>query len=355
MTNFEDKDVEFFETHGNKIAQSIWRAKWDPNQNPKPKSTDEKGIKDFIQKTYVKKQWYDESGRAPSKAAHEDVPVQPIQNIIQNPPKVEVTRNTPVNKQQETQESNLFSFEPVVTNKQTTQAPQPKSNVGGGLDDFFGGSSHTTTNTSSGFGDDNWGFPSSGQSQQQQAPTTQPKATINVDDLFAGFGGPTTQPQTGGWNQPQTGGWNQPTQPQHGGWNQPQTGGWNQPQTGGWNQPQPQTGGWNQPTQPQHGGWNQPQTGGWNQPQPGFGGPTQPQTGGWNQPQHGGWNQPTQPQTGGWNQPSQPQTGGWNQPPQKRNLQDSPPPRDPFSGLTGIGGSSSHQQPSKANDNPFDF
>ncbi|KAF0978270.1 hypothetical protein FDP41_002785 [Naegleria fowleri] len=347
MTNFEDKDVEFFETHGNKVAQATWRAKWDPTKFPKPKSTDEKGIKDFIEKTYVKKQWYDASGSVsaskPSSSV-EEVPVQPIENIIPNPQKVEVTRSNPVKPQP--QSTDLFSFDepkPV----QTATKPSTNTNAGG-LDNFFSTPSNTTQNNSFG-NDDNWGFPSN---QSQTTTSAQPsKPTINVDDLFAGFSNPQPpqQQQQWGGNQQQQWG-NQPPQ------NQPWGGG--QQQWGGQSQHQPWGG------MPQQNQWgNQPQNQPWGGGQQQWGNqpPQNQQWGGqqWvgNQQQWGNqapsMNQPPQ-----WGSQSPPQWGG-NQPPQKRNLQDSPPPnRDPFSGLTGFGNTQNNRpssNPPPSNNNPFDF
>ncbi|KAG2385944.1 hypothetical protein C9374_003093 [Naegleria lovaniensis] len=367
MTNFEDKDVEFFETHGNKVAQATWRAKWDPTKVPKPKSTDEKGIKDFIEKTYVKKLWYDASGSVPTSkpsSSVEEVPVQPIENIIPNPQKVEVTRSNPVKPQQPS--TDLFSFDEP---KPVQPATKPTTNTNaGGLDNFFSTiPSHTSQNNTFG-NDDNWGFPSN----QPQTTSAQPsKPTINVDDLFAGFGNPQPPQQQWGGNQQQWGGnqqtsqqwggnqqqWgNQPSQPSQQ-WGSGQQWGGQSQQWGGMSQ-QHQWG--NQPSsmsqQPQWGSGQQQQWG--NQPpQQQWGGQQTSQQWGGNQQQWGSqpssMSQPSQ-----WGSQSPPQWG--NQPPQKRNLQDSPPPnRDPFSGLTGLGNTSTQNRPGSnpppSNNNPFDF
>ncbi|KAL9656237.1 hypothetical protein ABK040_007852 [Willaertia magna] len=360
MTNFRDEDVEFMEKHGNRVAQSVWRAKWDPNQNPKPKNTDEKGIKDFIQKTYVKKMWYDESGKT-NVNTYEEVPVEPIQNIIEEPEKIEViNRSTPPLKNDP-----FLSFEPVTTTT-TNKQPQvtttrhhhqpPKATTTSDLDNFFGGGSTTTTGGHQGFGndDDNWGFDNHQQTNVQQQQNQPPKSGMSLaDELFAGvnFGNTTNTVPTWGNNQPpmHTGnvGWggnvHQPNP-----WGNQQPNPWGSNNMGGNIQPNP----WgNQP--PMHSNPNP-----WgNQPNP-WGNQQPPMNTGMGGNMGGNVHQPNP-----WgNQPPTNTMGGGfgNQPPMMRNLQSTPPPtRDPFSNLTGGFGatntSNTTSNVNKQNDNPFDF
>lgn len=366
MTNFKDTEVQFMKSHGNAPAEKVWRASF---RGQKPKITEEAKIKQFIHDTYVSKKFYSRSGSpSPSNGSANNTPVdegipepQPIQKILKDPAKIEVTRTStrqPTKTEEPKrakQEASFFDFtdEPVAT--QTHKQPQTTNS------NFFFDDNTTTTNHKNGFGDDaDFEVDFNDAPVSTQPPQQQKKDGLSLaDELFANI--PTTAPQ-------QTFGNNFMQQQQH---TQHQTGGLDDFFGGGntgFTQPNPYNNGYSQPYQQT--GFQQQQ--GWNQPQMNQQYPTQPRMS--SPPQTGfqqqqGWNQPPMNQQM-WNQPynapmtNQPMQRG---PPQVNPVFSEPPKQqqvhDPFAGLGGFGASTTtNTQPKPPqntyaahDDNPFDF
>lgn len=388
MTNFKDNEVEMLKNMGNEKAEQVWRPYWDPKKFPKPSVNEEEKIKKFIYDTYVKKIYQKGSNGAAARESpvQEDIPEpQPIQKIINNPSKIEVTRARATSKGGNSYES---------TSTKAANAPAKKeSNL---FEEDFFGTSTTATATNPNNGEFEVDFNDSAFDSQQTTKPAQPKINGRAlaDELFKDFSvpqpvygrpGPNIASQTGGGLDDFFSG--PPSMPAHGVNNPMGVAYGNQPvQYGAYgNQPlgaYPQQPGFNGPPRNMGSGWNQQppnMNAGWNQQPPNM---------------YAGWNQQPPNLNAGWNQ--QPNMGGaWNQTgfgaPQQMNraspqlnpaFQEPPKQQtanDPFASLGsgfGLGGGSTaplkpnpspmNQQPSTFNkvpstntnafeDNPFDF
>jgi hypothetical protein len=185
MTNFKDLEVDTMQNGGNAKAEQTYRARWSEKEAPKPKVTDEQAVKNFIYKTYVKKIWYDESG-----AKNDVPPVRPIQQIIENPTKIEVEKTTGTargrtNSSATSQKTDIFSFtsdEPKQPPKVQTKVPAKSS---GGLEEFFSFDTPQQSNGGSGgFGGDDFQADFPDDNATNTTTTPQQKRGIDLDSLF---------------------------------------------------------------------------------------------------------------------------------------------------------------------------
>ena len=62
MSTFSVEEIKKVDAGGNKRAQAVWMARYNPSDGPIPTEGEVEKIRKFLKDKYTNKRWYDESG-----------------------------------------------------------------------------------------------------------------------------------------------------------------------------------------------------------------------------------------------------------------------------------------------------